>query len=65
MPQNSPAIAVVQHMPEMFTKAFAKKLDSLCAINVKEGKHGDRLIPEQAIIAPGNYHMGIKMRCNV
>jgi two-component system chemotaxis response regulator CheB len=60
MPPNSPAIAIVQHMPEMFTKAFADRLDSLCAINVKEGKHGDSLIPGQAIIAPGNYHMGIK-----
>ena len=60
MPPDSPAIAVVQHMPEMFTKAFAERLDSLCAINVKEGKHGDSLIPGQAIIAPGNYHMGIK-----
>ena len=60
MPPNSPAIAIVQHMPEMFTKAFAKRLDSLCAINVKEGKHGDSLIPGQAIIAPGNYHMSIK-----
>jgi len=60
MPPNSPAIAIVQHMPEMFTKAFAKRLDSLCAINVKEGKHGDSLIPGQAIIAPGNNHMSIK-----
>ncbi len=60
MPPDSPAIAVVQHMPEMFTKAFAKRLDSLCAISVKEGQHGDSLIPGQAIIAPGNYHMGIK-----
>ena len=60
MPPDSPAIAVVQHMPKMFTKAFAKRLDSLCAINVKEGKHGDSLIPGQAIIAPGNYHMSIK-----
>ncbi|MFQ5687907.1 MAG: chemotaxis response regulator protein-glutamate methylesterase [Candidatus Scalindua sp.] len=60
MPPDSPAIAIVQHMPEMFTKAFANRLDSLCAITVKEGKHGDSLIPGQAIIAPGNYHMVIK-----
>ena len=60
MPPDSPAIAIVQHMPEVFTESFAKRLDSLCAINVKEGKHGDRLIPGQAIIAPGNYHMSIK-----
>jgi two-component system chemotaxis response regulator CheB len=60
MPPDSPAIAIVQHMPEMFTKAFADRLDSLCAISVKEGKHGDSLIPGQAIIAPGNYHMSIR-----
>ena len=60
MPPDSPAIAIVQHMPEMFTKSFADRLDSLCAINVKEGIHGDSLIPGQAIIAPGNYHMSIK-----
>lgn len=60
MPPNSPAIAIVQHMPEMFTKAFAERLNTLCAINVKEGRNGDSLIPGQAIIAPGNYHMCIK-----
>ncbi|MBT6563938.1 MAG: chemotaxis response regulator protein-glutamate methylesterase [Candidatus Scalindua sp.] len=60
MPPDSPAIAIVQHMPEMFTREFAKRLDSLCSIKVKEGKNGDSLIPGQAIIAPGNYHMSIK-----
>jgi len=60
MPPDSPAIAIVQHMPEMFTKAFAKRMDSLCSITVKEGKNGDSLIQGQAIIAPGNYHMSIK-----
>ena len=60
MPPDSPAIAIVQHMPEMFTKAFATRLDSLCSITVKEGKDGDSLIPGQAIIAPGNYHMSVR-----
>jgi len=60
MPPDSPAIAVVQHMPEMFTKAFAERLNSLCSITVKEGKNGDSLIPGQAIIAPGNYHMSVR-----
>ncbi|MCP4413098.1 MAG: chemotaxis response regulator protein-glutamate methylesterase, partial [Gammaproteobacteria bacterium] len=57
MPPDSPAIAIVQHMPELFTKAFADRMNSLCSITVKEGKNGDSLIPGQAIIAPGNYHM--------
>ena len=60
MPPDSPAIAIVQHMPEMFTKAFAERLNSLCSITVKEGKNGDSLIPGQAIIAPGNYHMSVR-----
>jgi len=60
MPPDSPAIAIVQHMPEIFTKAFAKRLNSLCSITVKEGKNDDSLIPGQAIIAPGNYHMSIR-----
>ncbi len=60
MPPDSPAIAIVQHMPKIFTKSFANRLDSLCSIKVIEGKSGDSLIPGQAIIAPGNYHMSIK-----
>ncbi|GAX60075.1 chemotaxis response regulator protein-glutamate methylesterase [Candidatus Scalindua japonica] len=60
MPPDSPAIAIVQHMPPIFTKAFAERMDSLCSITVKEGKNGDSLLPGQAIIAPGNYHMSIK-----
>ncbi len=60
MPADSPGIVIVQHMPEVFTKAFAQRLDSLCAINVTEGKNGDSLTPGKAIIAPGNYHMKLK-----
>ncbi len=60
MPPDSPAIAIVQHMPEMFTKKFAERMNSLCSITVKEGKNGDSLVPGQAIIAPGNYHMSVR-----
>ncbi len=60
MPPDSPAIAIVQHMPELFTNAFAQRMNSLCSITVKEGKNGDSLVPGQAIIAPGNYHMSIR-----
>jgi len=60
MPADSPGIAIVQHMPEIFTKAFAQRLDSLCAIKVREGKNGDSLTQGQAIIAPGNYHMKLR-----
>ncbi len=47
-------------MPELFTRAFAKRLDSLCSITVKEGKNGDSLIQGQAILAPGNYHLRLR-----
>jgi two-component system, chemotaxis family, protein-glutamate methylesterase/glutaminase len=60
MPINSPGIVIVQHMPEMFTKQFAKRLDSVCAITVKEAKNGDEVLPGQALIAPGNLHIMLK-----
>ena len=52
-----PGIAVVQHMPEQFTAAFANRLDGLCAIDVAEAKDGDRVRPGLALIAPGGRHM--------
>ncbi len=56
MPEDCPAIVVVQHMPEMFTAAFARRLDGLARIAVREAKDGDRLLRGQALIAPGNRH---------
>jgi len=60
LPRSAPAIAIVQHMPEKFTRSFAERLDSLCAIEVREAQHGDRLLPGLALIAPGGKHMLIK-----
>lgn len=57
MPANAPGILVVQHMPARFTTAFAKRLDDLCTISVKEAEDGDAVTPGQALIAPGNFHM--------
>ncbi|SDZ17741.1 two-component system, chemotaxis family, response regulator CheB [Jannaschia faecimaris] len=57
MPLNSPPIVIVQHMPEAFTRAFAKRLDSVCQITVKEAETGDRLLRGQALIAPGGHHL--------
>lgn len=56
MPMDCPPILIVQHMPESFTAAFAKRLDSLCAISVAEARNGDRLLRGHALIAPGNKH---------
>jgi two-component system chemotaxis response regulator CheB len=57
MPTDCPPIVIVQHMPELFTRAFADRLNSECAIAVKEAEDGDRLHAGQAFIAPGNRHM--------
>lgn len=57
LPPFSPPIVIVQHMPEAFTAAFAKRLDGTCAIMVKEAAHGDTLLRGRALIAPGNTHM--------
>jgi len=60
MPQNSPGIVVVQHMPAQFTTSFAERLNELCKMEVKEAKDGDSVINGQALIAPGNFHMLLK-----
>lgn len=57
LPANSPGILIVQHMPEKFTEAFARRLDGLCAIDVREAADGDVVRPGLALIAPGNQHM--------
>lgn len=60
LPRVCPGIVIVQHMPEKFTGAFARRLDSLCQIEVKEAVHGDRVLPGRALIAPGGKHMLLK-----
>lgn len=60
LPLTIPPVLVVQHMPVMFTGAFAKRLDSLCTITVKEAGHGERLHPGVAYIAPGDAHLSVK-----
>jgi len=57
LPGNLPPIAIVQHIPAMFSKAFADRLDHQCAFRVHEAKDGDLLEPGHAFIAPGNFHM--------
>lgn len=60
MPANSPPIIIVQHMPQNFTKAFADRLNTICAIQVKEAVEGEYLSVGKALIAPGNKHMEIR-----
>jgi two-component system, chemotaxis family, protein-glutamate methylesterase/glutaminase len=60
MPVDCPGIAIVQHMPENFTRMFAERLDSLCRITVKEAEHNDPILPGHAYIAPGGKHLWVK-----
>jgi two-component system chemotaxis response regulator CheB len=56
MPENCPGIVAVQHMPEGFTAAFAKRLNGICRIEIKEAADGDKVLAGRAYIAPGNRH---------
>ncbi|WP_028451552.1 protein-glutamate methylesterase/protein-glutamine glutaminase [Chitinilyticum aquatile] len=58
--RTCPPIAIVQHMPEAFTASFAKRLNELSEIEVREAKHGDRMGPGRALIAPGGKHLMIR-----
>jgi two-component system chemotaxis response regulator CheB len=60
MPQDCPGIAIVQHMPENFTRMFAERLNGLCQITVKEAEHNDPILPGHAYIAPGGKHLWVK-----
>lgn len=56
LPADSPGVVIVQHMPEKFTASFAQRLDSLCAVSVKEAEDGDGVLRGRVLIAPGNKH---------
>ncbi|WP_142533147.1 protein-glutamate methylesterase/protein-glutamine glutaminase [Saccharicrinis carchari] len=60
LPDKMPGIAIVQHMPEGFTKSFANSLNNICELEVKEAENGDKLYQGRVLIAPGNYHMLLK-----
>jgi two-component system chemotaxis response regulator CheB len=60
LPPDAPGMVIVQHMPEMFTRAFANRLDGLCRITVKEAESNDTVLRGHALIAPGNHHVLLK-----
>lgn len=57
LPANCPGLVIVQHMPQGFTAAFARRLDGVCKINVKEAEDGEPVQSGFAYIAPGARHM--------
>jgi len=60
LPPNAPGMVVVQHMPEGFTAAFAKRLNSLARVEVKEAVTGDIVLPGRVLIAPGSHHLLVR-----
>jgi two-component system chemotaxis response regulator CheB len=60
LPADVPGICIVQHMPAKFSQAFASRLHSLCAFEVREARHGDVVRPGLALVAPGGEHLLLK-----
>lgn len=57
LPSNMPGIVIVQHMPPVFTRNFANRLNQICKLHVKEAEDKDEIEPGHVYIAPGNFHM--------
>jgi two-component system chemotaxis response regulator CheB len=57
LPATAPGTVIVQHMPENFTTSFAKRLNEICQMQIREARDGDHVAPGLALIAPGNSHM--------
>ncbi len=60
MPESAPGIVIVQHMPPMFTRSFADRLNTMSRLDIKEAQTGDRILRGTALIAPGDKHMTVK-----
>lgn len=62
LPRNMPGIVVVQHIPAVFSRMFAERLNGSCALEVKEAENGDLVYPGRVLIAPGDYQMRLKKK---
>ena len=56
-PESCPGIVIAQHIPAVFSRSFANRLNEQCAIRVREAQDGDVVEPGLALVAPGNFHM--------
>jgi two-component system chemotaxis response regulator CheB len=61
LPSDTLPILIVQHMPEQFTQAFAKRLNEVSKVEVKEAEDNDALLPGLVLIAPGGKHMMLQV----
>lgn len=57
LPKDCPGVVIAQHIPAVFSRSFANRLNDLCTIRVREAQDGDSLEPGLALIAPGSFHM--------
>jgi two-component system, chemotaxis family, protein-glutamate methylesterase/glutaminase len=64
LPAKMPAICVVQHIPAVFSRAFAGRLNECCQLEVREAAHGDEARPGTVLIAPGDFHMAVEWNAN-
>jgi two-component system, chemotaxis family, protein-glutamate methylesterase/glutaminase len=62
VPADAPPIVIAQHMPPVFSRAFAERLNASCSVEVKEAADGDELRPGSALVAPGDHHMLLRKR---
>jgi two-component system chemotaxis response regulator CheB len=60
LPASTPGIVIAQHIPPVFSEAFAGRLNRLCAMEVREARDGDEVRPGRALVAPGNFHMVLR-----
>ena len=59
LPAGMPGLVITQHMPPGFTRTFAARLNTLCALEVTEAVDGERILPGHAYLAPGNWHLRV------
>jgi two-component system chemotaxis response regulator CheB len=57
LPADAPGTVIVQHIPGGFSASFANRLNDVCAMEVREAKDGDRVVPGVILVAPGGWHM--------
>lgn len=62
LPPSIPGTVIVQHMPPVFTKSFADRLNTICHVEVKEAEDGDLIETGRVLLAPGNYHMLVEKK---
>ncbi|WP_414662187.1 protein-glutamate methylesterase/protein-glutamine glutaminase [Horticoccus sp. 23ND18S-11] len=59
LPAGLPPIAIAQHIPAYFSRAFAERMNDICQFEVREAADGDELHPGLALVAPGDFHLSV------